>query len=277
MINVIFVSYYRKYLERSLFELVELCLSLKKPVKIILVNNSNLQIEQDFISQYNHKMVELEVIQGTNYLWEFSGWKEGLDFINIISPEDYFIFANDTFCHHRKWGELEKYYFRNAFDRHFKNMLEGITGNVNTFGGYFEIEDLRAESWVSTYLFGIDGKTLKLSIHNIFLDASKLSELAFYKMDLLNFSSHISMPLTSHVNEWMFPKSVAKGWYNANLVPQDIVLKKVWAILNEKYLSAYIHTQGNELYHYLPMYIVFYFRITSKISSIINRIKCAIS
>jgi hypothetical protein len=263
MVYGIYLSYYQNYTKESLKEF-RLVLSLvDKNHKLILVNNGNMLIESGS---------NIVVVKGDNKNWEFSGWDRGLKWIKEINENDYIIFANDTFCQHRIWSIVEKTLFSRAFRKQIKKNITGIAGDVNTFGESFSIMKSSSTNWVSTYLFGMNGKMLmklggRLSINEYELD--KLIEIN--SKGAIQWGSEISKNLSTYIEKWMDPDNV-NGWYKANC-SAETKERKIKAILNEKYLSAQCRSQGAYVVHYHERWMNLPLRLFRKIYKVFRRKK----
>lgn len=269
LINVIFVSYYTGYLEKALDEIIYICSGIEEDVRLIIVDNGKQSIDPSITNKYT-ELVDVNIISGSNDLWEFSAWREGFESIDKCSEDDYYIFANDTFCHHRIWGILERYCFRKSFYKHILNNSKGITGNVNTFGSCYSIDGVESRYWVSTYLFGIDGVTFYKFKDDLFLDKNQLQELVYSNNDDIIFTKLISQSLVGHINQWMFPGHESKGWYKSSQVNTEVALRKIWAILNEKHFSAILNSNERKLFHYIPQRLKLLMRIRFKVQKFIQ-------
>lgn len=255
MIYGIYLSYYKDYQQKGLKEFSALINLIDKNHTLILVNNGPEEI--DFCGNF-------KITKGNNKNWEFSGWDEGIKSIHNISKDDYLIFANDTFCHHRTWTILERILFAFAFKKHITKKEQGITGDINTFNKEFEILGLKASKWASTYLFGIDAGLLKKIGNKISLNESSLDEMISIEDNKnLKWGTGTSISLKEYIDNWMSPDNTL-GWYKStsSISTRE---RKTKAILNEKYLSALCLRQGGTLFPYYPSWALFPIRIYRKI------------
>jgi hypothetical protein len=229
MVNAILLVYYEKYFETSLHEFVKILDNLELDYNLLIISNN------DALNYKNHI-----IHKGNNSHWEFSGWDRGIKLINSYSKNDFFIFCNDTFCHHRRWGFIQRdsftYAFKNAITENFK----GIVGEVDTFKEIFSINNYEASSWVSTYLFGMSGELLDKFNGCISLSDKSLKQLIVNVDGGKIFwadGSSVSYSLKKRIENWLNEKNI-HGWYNRNC-SDGIKLKKIRSILNEIYISTY--------------------------------------
>lgn len=235
MVYGIILLYYEKYAENSLINFENILSEINRDYTIIAVtNNSDINIRG--INLHN----------GDNSNSEFSGWDKGVDLVDPIAEDDFFIFCNDTFCHHRTWGKFEKDIFVGAFSKAIAQNFQGVIGEVDTFRETFSIDGVKSSSWVSTYLFGMSSKLLvgfskRLSISN------DLSKTLVHNVDKgqIFWGEGVSNSLKSRIENWLDEDNML-GWYRRNS-PDGLKLNKIRSILNEMYLSANCQKLGFEL------------------------------
>lgn len=109
-----------------------------------------------------HALGRPDVISGSNSHREFSGWSEGLrSALESISKEDWLLFSNDTFAHHRFfWGSLI-FGFARAMRRKGRALQPTIIGDVLP-GNLFSEGAGRFDKYVSTYFFAANAAALRL-------------------------------------------------------------------------------------------------------------------
>lgn len=224
----ILVCYYGEYYKKSLRTFEELLKqSFGNDFEILVVFNSTYpEVE-------TNKHLS---IQGSNSGWEFSGWDEGVKYLERryqLNDSDTLIFANDTFCQHRKFTFINKYIFSKAFRNiRFKRNL---VGDINSLSEKFCLAGLVGQSWISTYLFGSNYYNIKLLMpfDSVGSDAvlSKLVTINDNELHISNSSKNITLHLTS----WFLGNS--EGWYKKEGVDNTLLLKKVDAVINEKLFS----------------------------------------
>lgn len=183
-------------------------------------------------------------IRGSNEVREFSGWEVGLNHAkeNGVALHKYIvIFANDTFCYHNNFGIISRY----AFKRTFKRMttltkFDAIAGEVWPFNDVYEVDGLKSDCWVATYLFAIPGETIeKIGVMHPSLPFDR-----FYsrKFERLTYSNLLSDNLIQHLIRW-FKADSAASWQNKAKIDTSLeenFLGKSNSIICEKHLSAKI-------------------------------------
>jgi hypothetical protein len=177
-------------------------------------------------------------IQGSNVNHEFSGWQEGLDFImqrQGVLDSAYFVFANDTIFKHRVFTE----YRWRLFEAQIQENLPA--GFLCRHKSQFRILDTVGDSWMATYLYGLDFNTLKKL--NFRLDyGAKLEKLIPTDFTEQIFK-YLDPILAKHLSNWLFQG----GWYNSQPLSESNYVffrKKALCILNEKLLTFKIITEG---------------------------------
>ena len=235
MIYGILLVYYEQYHARSVIEFQYLLNHLNQKNKLIVVSNNPL------ISQSNSNYV-----LGDDLSSEFSGYDVGLKQIENLTTEDYIIFANDTFCHHRAWGKFEKKIFINKFQTAIKTQKKSIVGELNTFGKNFSIMGLQANEWISTYLFGMTSHFIEDLNQRLCIDPVSLIELvSIDAYENFQWSGKLSNNLKTQLSSWLASNNKL-GWYDKDANMQRRC-NKAKSILNEFYLSAIAKKYGYEL------------------------------
>lgn len=228
--------YYANYVERVLNELE---LIFKKQDKddvvfLFVVNNERLYLQLGTEPKKTH------IIRGSNKSGEFSAWDEGLSYLsNIydINDDDVLFFLNDTFCHHRIFGSIDRNIYRKLL---ISPKHDVLYGEVNSTNSFFCIYNRKMNSWITSYFFmgrkkvidvilPLDKTSLirKENINFIFQNVKK----GFVSIDFF------SDELNGHLTKWLFPKN-GKGWHRSKLIcsPENKFFK-LKAIINEKLLS----------------------------------------
>ncbi|MEB5476806.1 hypothetical protein [Acinetobacter pollinis] len=237
MIYYVLLVYGDKYYENAINKLKDISKKIgDRSFNLIVVNNDSTVYIPNSIT-------------GDNSAYEFSGWDSAVkDLKYRINEGDYFIFANDTFCHHRKWKWYQKFKFSYAFNDFFKNKFNGICGDVNSFGKDFNLSGVVTQSWVSSYLFMINSS---LILHESFKFDSIEDNISKYVENIsdesgIEFVDNFDDELGKHLNNWLYPRD-NDGWYNAKNCSSKDKLKKLKSIINEKLLSINVLKLGGNI------------------------------
>lgn len=235
MIYGILVCYYEKYKEKAVHDFIYLLSGLNNDFRLIIVNNSSK------LSSYEKVKDKIFEISGSNLGWEFSAWDEGVHFVNKNfgdTDDDFFVFANDTFNHHRVFNFLDTYYFRKAILRLMIKKNPVLVGEINSIGEMFKVNDDTANSWISSYLFAMNRQLLDFSGSFNMTDDVFSSLLMDITNKKITFSDKVSANLATHLNGWLFPKQNKKHqWYGSKHADLQLLSYKLKAILNEKKIS----------------------------------------
>ena len=252
MIYAVLVCYYEKYKKNSIVEFHKLLASFGHPFTIIIVNNNhNLQKCSD-----NYNLIE---IAGSNAGWEFSAWDEGVQYIkenyDPLSAQDFFIFANDTFNHHRLFCFLDLFFFKQSVLKHVASSKPTIIGEVNSFNQEFSVDGYSGTKWVSTYLFAVNFNYMNKLLKFDMGDDTFQTLCTDVTLKNIVFSNKVSVNLASHLTDWMYPKTKKFSWYGNKKNDVTLFRNKLKAILNEKRLSINCLRYGGEIissYHTIP-------------------------
>ncbi|MFL9786814.1 hypothetical protein AB6C90_012615 [Vibrio cyclitrophicus] len=225
------VSYNHNYTERSIREFRELVYSFDKNAIILVVNNNtNISYNKD----QNLMFRDVDYIQGSNESWEFSAWQEGLQYLADkyeVSSTDNFVFANDTFCHHRFFNTLDKFLFLYKLKGLSHNELLGEVCSLD--GEIFEYS-MNHRTWISTYLFATKFDTIRRLLP---LDAHSNDDILIDPKSRLVKISGFTQLAETHLRNWLMPNEGRGGWYKSHSVDMDMLINKTKAIANEKSLS----------------------------------------
>lgn len=225
-VHIILVSYYKDFLAKSINELKHIANHPGATVNFVVVNN-NKNNTLDL-----HLDNTIDLIQGDNSSWEFSAWDQGVDYITkkyTVNQTDVFIFANDTFCHHRFYNLLTRIVFKKSI-RLVRNNSKVVVGDICQSKDTLEIYNKSGNKWISTYIFSMQYGPLK-SLPS-FCNFKHNSEIKLVEQKIC--SSHINFKLKEHLESWFFSGS---GWYASGEATESLIAKKIEAILNEKLLS----------------------------------------
>lgn len=234
MIYAVLVCYYDKYKKNSIVEFYKILSGIGHSFRVIIVNNNpNLE-------KYNTSYDVIE-ISGSNTGWEFSAWDEGVKYIKDnygpLSKDDFFVFANDTFNHHRYFSFVDRSLFKNQIKANLHNHHPVMLGEVNSFDKEFSLGSQKGSCWISTYLFFTNSKFVdKIKPFDMGLDYF-LSMCKEVTDERIIFSHEVSENISTHLNGWLYPVSTKKGWYGGKKSNVELLSNKLKAILNEKNLS----------------------------------------
>lgn len=262
----VLVCYYPKYKKRAIHDFLDILKNISLNYNLLVVNNNeNINnTSDDCFSYINYE------INGSNNAWEFSAWDEGVEYLRenkLISEEDIIIFANDTFCHHRIFTFYNKWIFSRAFNK-LASHDKLFVGELCKLPFYYVIFGLNANSWISTYLFGIRCKDLPTI--EPFDKVGQIKDVSQSIRIIKNniFLSDSSAEICAHLSRWLFPSMYKHGWYKAKagMVDDGLLFNKLKAIVNEKLLSAQAVNRG------LTMYDVYQCKFLSKLAVIQARL-----
>jgi len=227
----VLVSFYPQYLSESVCRLKGMLDKVSDNSMLVLVCNSSkvLSDSSAFKDKVDH------ILSGSNSAWEFSGWDEGYKYISEkenLNDDDTFIFANDTFCHHRSFTGYNKAFFTYSFKHLRKNI---IVGDTDDLGKPFTILGYQSRNWVSTYLLGCKKEVLdKILPFNRF--GSQEFNSLFRQKNLDEFClPETSENMNVHLSQWI---KRYKNKVDKNLISSDYKIMKLRAVINEKLISA---------------------------------------
>ncbi len=245
-IACVLVTYYPAYRDRAIKELNRLLEPLPGKVHLVIVDNGAN-------ARATSHTPTTSTIVGDNSKREFSGYQLGLDTLRkqgALHDAGLVVFANDTFCHHNKFGPVTRHLWRRAFRQSLDARADTLIGDRWPFHGSYEILGMKSNAWISTYLFALSGAALSRlpafcpSIANLPVDPT-VAEL---------FDAYQASPsLRQHIESWMarhesiFVRRVALH-ENASEGQVDTFLAgKVHAILLEKAFAAGCTSSGLRL------------------------------
>lgn len=235
MIYGILLVYYEEYYNVSILEFKKLLDCIDSNNCLIVVTNNPALVAD--VNGY---------LLGEDSQSEFSGYDAGLKSIKKFSSNDYVIFGNDTFCHHRHWSGFERRIFAKSIKNFVAQKNEGIVGEVDSFGQEFNLLDVKGSSWISTYLFCLSPNLLISLNKKIFLKKNVTTQLIYADSNnTLMWGSRISKNIIVQLTSWVSEKN-KHGWYNKHSSIDSKVIK-LRSILNEFYLSAYAESKGYKL------------------------------
>lgn len=241
----IIVVFYDRYTNDAISNFSNFIKSIDKNGFIIVVNNSEKEIDKLKIVNYH--------LDGDNRAREFSGWDKAIRWASLngyLDKTKITIFANDTFCHHNRFGFVSKILFRNAFSRMISESVKyQYVGEMHSLGARYLVGNLPGKNWISTYLFALKSSSVK-SLGWLFPDDmghsydGQLPEEIFEKW-------RIDDNLSNHILSWLGIGGVTNArWYGSNAVinKNHIGLSgKINSILAEKLLAARCEERGIEI------------------------------
>jgi hypothetical protein len=205
---------------------------------LVVVNDPELVLGEDvdFEVFYNE-------IDSTS---EFKGYFCGLSYLNEkyqIPLDSLVVIANDTFVSHQYYSLVDKILFVRALKRiSYSNNC--IVGEVNSFGEVLDVGGYAFRSWVSTYLFALNGSSVNFLLkHNIITmeQFPNRESIIDIQKSLMSFVSKQTM---KRIDMWLLPGDSKRSWHGSSTMSPDTYLRKVVAILNEYQLSVKIGNNG---------------------------------
>ena len=237
--------YYEQYAFESVCQFHSLLSELSPIPRLILVLN-NPSIDENRLPCF-----DFHCIAGSNKLGEFSAWEEGIQFycshVNIhFAANDFFVFANYTFCHHRIW----KHSYAKNFCRSLRK-ANSSSPSIIGWGNYsvdlFSIDSIPFHIWISTYLFSFQMSTYVQLEGGLVPSDSSFDRYISPTIDSDSFFGYsVNEALQSHLTNWLFKG----GWRNSKALDSSsypVLQFKAKCILAEKLLSAKILSLGGRL------------------------------
>lgn len=246
----VFLAYYPSYYEESISTFKKLLSTVSKDyVLIVVANNSEIKVDKN-VDYF---------IRGTNPNSEFHGYQDGVDLLkNLFAPIEIelVIFANDTFCKHRKWTEQSNAVFATTFQLYNQKDGQYLVGECDKIKDTMVLDGCRFKSWVSSYLFGITyGLIAKSDSFFVLPDGAFTNVVARVTEDSIEWSSCANNELKKFVGRWMDPRNKA-GWY-ARASSVDRRYNKLKSILSEYFLTVNVLKSGGQIvdvYSSLPFH-----------------------
>ncbi len=241
----VLLLYYPSYAETAVRRFRAVLNAVDVQHAMVVVTNQTLHLPAA-MTQSAH------VIHGDNSLREFSGWQAGVDFCRrtgMLGPESTLICANDTFCHHNKFGPLTRYAFVRAFRRlNREGNAPVLVGEIHRPGPKFSLNNLTFDEWVSTYLFAMNMPLLdKLGSLKPRFDLNACFVAPPSSTDF--FTDALSTNLRQHLSKWLFQSGQHQQWKDAQALDASNltnIVGKAKSILCEMRLSAEaLHTGGH--------------------------------
>lgn len=242
----ILLLYYRPFALEAIRRFVDLLKSVSKDYVLVIVENQKMQLPHTVLH-------DAHIVTGDNSLHEFSGWQAGLDYCKrsgLVPQHGILVFANDTFCHHNKFGPITNWCFVHAFKKLLKNPEKvALAGEVHPTGGVFSLDGQPFSQWVSTYLYAmtvplsakVESLTMPLNLDRFFTGHATSDK---FLMGPLNEN------LKNHLVNYLFGLRGSAKWYAAAPISEQNLAKfvgKTKSILCEMHLSAVTIRLGGQL------------------------------
>jgi hypothetical protein len=274
----ILVVYSRSYAAKAINEFFSILQALSGSHSMIVVFNDDLQLLVD---------PRYEAIRGSNANAEFSGWDEGLAFAcdemgRFLNKDSVFIFANDTFCHHRAWDANLRCQYKRRLSSWAQSSSCTAFGFVDHSQRPFVIDNMSITSWISTFYFALRYDAIcslggrlspRADVLLALLPASGVAHDEFFGVGM-------DPVLRSHLCSWLFG-SGKRSWYKAEPLTANSFNKmriKASAILSEKILSARLRRSGigfyavNRLQSFKARFVCLCFAVVDSIKVFFGRI-----
>lgn len=212
MVFGILVVYTESYFLSSLREFEKVLKLISSDYKVVVVlNNSDLREKINVFMEDG-----TDYILGSNSFYEFSGWDEGLTFIKENYFDSYkdsgYVFCNDTFCHHRTYTFIHSLALSFSSRFALSSSKPTIAGEVNSIGKSFEFNNIKLDSWVSSYFFSVNNLAMKLLDFEVLPTNEVVNKyLVGGAVEEDFFSEAMDSTLKRHLLHWLFHG----GWYRS--------------------------------------------------------------
>ncbi len=245
----VLLLYYPQYARNAVEVFAAFLKSLSPDYGIVIVTNGNVPLAD--------RPDVVAVIDGENSLREFSGWNSGLDYFkkNIQGDSsELLVFANDTFCHHNRFGVFTRAAFRKTFKAIMNRpAVAAMAGEEFFLGKPYALDGLASKSWICTYLFAWN-RSAMAGMGPLTPQAPIESFYARNERGELVFSERVSENLSRHIASWL-TGSTPTSWKGVGATGASGLEKlqgKANSILCEKYLSAAAVSRGVQLVNVFP-------------------------
>lgn len=261
----ILLVFYPEYIDGATRQFNNFLKSISPNATLILVNNGAAIVSK--------KDGVLAVLQGNNNLREFSAWNTGFDYCRkngLLENCNLLVFANDTFCHHNKFGVFTRFAFKNKFKRIMdESSKAAMAGEKFSLGLPYALNGLISNYWISTYLFSFN-RSAFLKIKSL---TPSIPIESFYTAgdNGIQFSELIGENLQKQITKWL-TGSNATAWRGIKKTGQSGLMRlqgKANSIICEKYLSAFATTNEISLIDVFDKKYIIQLR---KIESLIEKI-----
>ena len=241
----ILLAYYPPYFNEAVRQFNRLLETLPGRYSIVVVNNGPApgQPGRDHVV----------VISGDNSTREFSGWDAGVEHCRrngLLEDSDLVVFANDTSCHHNKFGPFTQSAFRRALRRLLEAPHEPVAaGEIHALGKPFVIDGLTSDRWIATYLFGLS-RAAMLRLGCLTPPRPLRDFYCEPEPGRLKFASDVVSPnLARHIEDWLLGSGNTRWPGNAAIGARTLaqLRGKADSVLCEKHLSARLLANGGSL------------------------------
>ena len=239
----ILLVYYPEYFDGSVTRFWRLLRKIHNDAALVVVCNGSF-------APQTPPTTSAIVLRGDNALREFSGWKVGINHCRnsaAIEADALFVLANDTFCHHNKFGPVTELAFVSAF-RHMLAHPNQLAIGGELHGGTTEMRilDKPFRTWVSTYLVAITSPLLS-AIDDLAVpcDMNLFFERGNAPQPFL--TGPLNSALRTHVENWLFNSAGKSKWYGAGpltAASRSHFMGKATSILLEMNLAASCAQKG---------------------------------
>ena len=244
----ILLLYYPPYATEAIQRFVAILNAISADNVLVIVKNQNFDLPVPIAHTGS-----VHLIDGDNSLREFSGWQAGLDYCRqhaILRKDAVLVLANDTFCHHNKFGPITQLAFVWSFKRLFRKPDQlAMSGEMFGSAATFNIAGLTYSHWVSSYLFAITAPlvdklgrlTPPFDLNLCFTQQAEPDRF---------MTGPLSLNLTRHIAAWLFGQGSSAKWKESQALSplnQPQFIGKAKSILCEMYLSANVESVGGKL------------------------------
>jgi hypothetical protein len=238
----ILLLYYPSFAAEATRRFVDLLKSVSNDHVLVIVQNQKMHLPHT-------NLRGAHVVIGDNTLHEFSGWQSGLEYCQqrkLIPRHGILVFANDTFCHHNKFGPITRWCFVHAFKKLLKHPERmALAGEVHPTGGVFRLDGLPFSQWVSTYLYAmtvplserLESLTKPLNLDRFFTGQAVSNDF---------LKGPLNDNLKNHLVNYLFGLRGSAKWYAAASISEQNLAKFVGCCRRPKTdpLEATVPTQN---------------------------------
>lgn len=243
MVFGILVVYSDNYFISSLIEFNRILRLTKRQYKLIVVFN-NKSLDDKFNGNQSHN-IKYDSVLGSNDLHEFSGWAEGLELIRTKYANHYhgagYVFCNDTICHHRVHTLFNAFVLSACCNLALISRRPKIAGEVHSIEKDFTFNQIKFNSWVSTYFFVINKQAMEIFNFDILPTKELINTYLLGGHDENHFFSDL---MDSTLRERFLHDLFHGGWHKSESLShsnQAMFYCKARSIIAEFNLSSKAH------------------------------------